>query len=67
MSMDAAALSAAIKEMQEANAAGKSDDVVALLKKFKTDVVATEDLLRVSVRPRRHGGDSAASSRSPSP
>jgi transcription elongation factor S-II len=48
MSMDAAALSAAIKEMQEANAAGKSDDVVALLKKFKTDVVATEDLLRQS-------------------
>ncbi|KLT43841.1 putative positive transcription elongation factor [Cutaneotrichosporon oleaginosum] len=48
MSMDAAALSAAIKEMQEANTAGKSDDVVRLLKKFKTDVVATEDLLRQS-------------------
>lgn len=48
MSMDAAALSAVVKEMQEANAAGKSDDVVRLLKKLKTDVVATEDLLRVS-------------------
>ncbi|GMK56489.1 hypothetical protein CspeluHIS016_0303290 [Cutaneotrichosporon spelunceum] len=48
MSMDAASLSAAVKEMQEASAAGKSDDVVRLLNKFKTDVVATEDLLRQS-------------------
>lgn len=50
MSMDAAALSAAVKEMQEANAAGKADDVIRLLQTLKTDVIATEDLLRVSLR-----------------
>lgn len=50
MSMDATALSAVVREMQEANTAGKNDDVIRLLKKLKTDVVATEDLLRVSGR-----------------
>ncbi|KAL1407525.1 thioredoxin-disulfide reductase [Vanrija albida] len=46
--MDVTELTALVKELNEANAAGKTDDVIRLLKKLKTDVQPTEELLRTS-------------------
>ncbi|WVQ74461.1 transcription elongation factor S-II [Cryptococcus sp. DSM 104548] len=46
--MDASALTSKVKELNTANQAGKSDDVVAILNTLKTEVVPTEDLLRSS-------------------
>nr|XP_031861404.1 transcription elongation factor S-II [Kwoniella shandongensis]KAA5528476.1 transcription elongation factor S-II [Kwoniella shandongensis] len=46
--MDAAALTASVKELNEANQAGKTEDVTRLLKKLKAEVEPTEDLLRSS-------------------
>ncbi|WVF65364.1 transcription elongation factor S-II [Kwoniella sp. CBS 6097] len=46
--MDAATLTSLVKELNTANAANKTDDVVRLLKKMKTEVEPSEDLLRSS-------------------
>ncbi|OCF40591.1 transcription elongation factor S-II [Kwoniella heveanensis CBS 569] len=46
--MDAVTLTSLVKELNAANAANKTDDVVRLLKKMKTEVEPSEDLLRSS-------------------
>ncbi|KIR52655.1 transcription elongation factor S-II [Cryptococcus gattii Ru294] len=46
--MDATTLTGHVKELNAANQAGKSDEVVSLLKKLQAEVVPTEDLLRSS-------------------
>ncbi|WOO84851.1 Thioredoxin reductase [Vanrija pseudolonga] len=46
--MDVTALTSLVKELNDANAAGKTEDVIGLLKKLKTDVQPTEELLRTS-------------------
>ncbi|KAL7421081.1 transcription elongation factor TFIIS [Cryptotrichosporon argae] len=46
--MDASKLSASVKQLNEASAAGKVEDLVRILKQFKTDVEPTEDLLRTT-------------------
>ncbi|WVQ81352.1 transcription elongation factor S-II [Cryptococcus sp. DSM 104549] len=46
--MDSATLTTHVKELQAAAAAGKTDEVLVLLKKFQTEVEPTEDLLRSS-------------------
>lgn len=63
MPMDATALTASVKELNEASAGGKTEvrllplpieanyqDIIRLLKKLKADVEPTEELLRVSRR-----------------
>ncbi|KAK8844155.1 transcription elongation factor S-II [Kwoniella newhampshirensis] len=46
--MDAAALTASVKQLNEANQAGKTDEVTSLLKQLQAEVEPTEDLLRSS-------------------
>ncbi|WVQ93037.1 transcription elongation factor S-II [Kwoniella sp. CBS 9459] len=46
--MDVATLTSLVKELNTANAANKTDEVVQLLKKMKTEVEPSEDLLRSS-------------------
>ncbi|ORX39245.1 transcription factor S-II, central domain-domain-containing protein [Kockovaella imperatae] len=46
--MDSKALSDAVKELNEANTAGKTEDVTRLLEKLRKDVQPTEELLRSS-------------------
>ncbi|UOH81862.1 transcription elongation factor S-II [Cryptococcus neoformans] len=46
--MDATTLTGHVRDLNAANQAGKSDEVVSLLKKLQAEVVPTEDLLRSS-------------------
>ncbi|WWC72884.1 transcription elongation factor S-II [Kwoniella pini CBS 10737] len=46
--MDAATLTGLVKELNAANADGKTDEVVTILKKLKVEVEPSEDLLRSS-------------------
>ncbi|WRT69254.1 transcription elongation factor S-II [Kwoniella shivajii] len=46
--MDAATLTTLVKELNTANGEGKTDEVVRILKKLKTEVEPSEDLLRSS-------------------
>ncbi|WWC91023.1 transcription elongation factor S-II [Kwoniella dendrophila CBS 6074] len=46
--MDAATLTGLVKELNTANGDGKTDEVVRILKKLKTEVEPSEDLLRSS-------------------
>lgn len=70
--MDATALTASVKELNEASAGGKTEvsfidvglaneqDIIRLLKKLKADVEPTEELLRVSRLSRVIASDYAA-------
>ncbi|WVR08899.1 transcription elongation factor S-II [Kwoniella sp. DSM 27419] len=46
--MDVATLTGLVKELNESNTGGKTDDVIRLLKKLKAEVEPSEDLLRTS-------------------